>query len=96
MDFLYKFAQDGRLDLNQVKVPTVTPESAVQTVLSTVYLWAGIICVIIIIVAGFLYVTSAGNAASIKKAKDAILGAVIGLIMTILAFAITVFVIGRL
>lgn len=96
MEFLRKFAQDGRLDLNQVNVPTVTPDSAVQTILNTVYIWAGIICVVIIIVAGFMYVTSAGNAASVKKAKDAITGAVIGLIFIMLAFAITAFVIGRL
>lgn len=96
MEFLKKFAQDGRLDLNQVNVPTITPDSAIQTILTTVYTWAGIICVIIIIVAGFLYVTSAGNAATVKKAKDAITGAVIGLIFVMLAFAITAFVIGRL
>ncbi len=96
MEFLNKFAQDGRLDLNQVNVPTITPDSAIQTILTTVYTWAGIICVIIIIVAGFLYVTSAGNAATVKKAKDAITGAVIGLIFVMLAFAITAFVIGRL
>lgn len=96
MEFLKKFAQDGRLDLNQVNVPTITPDSAIQTILTTVYTWAGIICVMIIIVAGFLYVTSAGNAATVKKAKDAITGAVIGLIFVMLAFAITAFVIGRL
>ena len=64
-------------------------------VLDIVYLWAGIVCVIIIIVAGFIYVTSNGNAANIKRGKDAIMGAVIGLIVVIFAFTITQFVIGR-
>lgn len=64
-------------------------------VLDVVYLWAGIICVIVIIVAGLIYVTSNGNAANIKRGKDAIMGAVIGLIVVIFAFTITQFVIGR-
>lgn len=34
----------------------------VHNVLNIVYTWAGIICVIIIIIAGFYYVTSNGNA----------------------------------
>jgi uncharacterized membrane protein YagU involved in acid resistance len=64
-------------------------------VLNTVYLWAGIICVVIIVIAGYIYVTSNGNAANIKRGKDAIMGAVIGLIFVMLAFTITQFVIGR-
>lgn len=97
MEFLRKFAaDDGRIDAGQVNLPQVSAEGAVQTILNTVYTWAGIICVIIIIVAGFLYVTSAGNAATVKKAKDALFGAVIGLVVVALAFAITTFVIGRL
>ncbi len=64
-------------------------------VLDIVYLWAGIICVLIIIIAGYIYVTSNGNATNIKRGKDAIMGAVIGLIVIIFAFTITQFVIGR-
>lgn len=63
--------------------------------LSTVYMWAGIVAVLVIVVAGFFYVTSQGDAAQTKRAKDAILGAVIGLIVVIMAFVITQFVIGR-
>lgn len=77
-------------------LPTVDANSALQNILNTVYFWAGIVCVIIIVVAGFYYVTSAGNSSSVQKAKNALLGAVIGLIVTISAFAITAFVTGRL
>lgn len=76
-------------------VPTTGASTLVQNLLNAAYAWAGIICVIIIIVAGFYYVTSNGNAQAIAKAKNAILGAVIGLVVVLLAFAITNFVIGR-
>jgi hypothetical protein len=69
--------------------------SIFTNVLNTAYLWAGVVCVIIIIVAGFFYVTSSGNAATVKRAKDAIMGAVIGLIVVISAFTITQFILGR-
>lgn len=75
--------------------PVKNADTAVTGVLSAVYTWAGIICVLIIIVAGYLYVTSAGNASQTKRAKDAILGAVIGLVVVMSAFVITQFVIGR-
>lgn len=76
-------------------VVTASGNTLVQNVLNIAYTWAGIICVIVIIVAGFYYVTSNGNAQTITKAKNAILGAVIGLVIILLAFAITNFVIGR-
>lgn len=63
-------------------------------VLNAAYFWAGIVCVIIIIIAGYFYVTSAGNASTVKRAKDALTGAVIGLVVIILAFTITQFIIG--
>jgi len=75
--------------------PVKNADSLLVNVLNTVYIWAGIISVIVIIVGGYLYVTSGGNASNIKRAKDAILGAAIGLIIIIMAFTITQFVLGR-
>lgn len=67
----------------------------VTNILNAVYLWAGVLCVIVIVVAGLMYVTSSGDAAKITKAKSAIFGAVIGIVVIILAYAITAFVVGR-
>lgn len=75
--------------------PVTNANTAVTGILNTVYAWAGIICVIIIVVAGYLYVTANSNAQQIKRAKDAIIGAVIGLVVIMSAFLITTFVIGR-
>lgn len=69
-------------------------EQGLDSVLYLVYTWAGIIAVLVIVIAGLLFVTARGDASQMKRAKDAIRGAVIGLIVVIAAFAITRFVIG--
>lgn len=90
------FAQLHADDLNNLGIPTVAADqNALNAVLNTVYTWAGIIAVIVIIIAGFVYTTSGGDAANVKKAKNAITYAVIGLIVIILAFTITNFVVGK-
>lgn len=53
----------------------------------------GIVAVIVIILGGVQYMTSTGDAAKVKKAKDTILYGVIGLVVCVLAFAIVNFVI---
>ena len=71
-------------------------QGVVQNVLSTVYLWAGIIAVVVIVIGGIKFMTSAGDPDKVKNAKNAIMYAVIGLIVTLMAFAITNFIIGAL
>lgn len=53
----------------------------------------GAVSVLMIIFSGVLYVTSQGDAGHIKKAKDTLMYAVIGLIVALLAAAIVNFVI---
>lgn len=67
---------------------------AMDSVLTLVYTWAGIIAVLIIVIAGLFFVTARGDATQMKRSKDAIRGAVIGLIVVMVAFVITRFVIG--
>lgn len=56
---------------------------------------AGIVAVAYVIYGGFRYVLSQGNPDETGKAKDAILNAVIGLVIAILASAIVRFVAGQ-
>ena len=56
----------------------------------------GIVAVIFIIYGGFLYLTSAGDAAKVKKGKETLLYACIGLAIVGLSFAIVNFVILKL
>lgn len=70
--------------------------SALTSILDKVYLVAGIAAVIAIIVGGFWYVTSNGEADKIKRGKNAIIYASIGLVFILLAFGITGFISGRI
>lgn len=70
-----------------------TLPSAVTSILKAIILVCGLVSVAFIIIGGVQYMTSSGDAAKIKKAKDTILYAVIGLIVCALAFAIVNFVI---
>lgn len=78
----------------------VTPPSGgdesglIKSILFPVYFWAGTVAVIIIVVAGFMYTTSGGDPAKLTRAKNAILGAVIGLVVILSAFGITSVVLG--
>lgn len=71
-------------------------QNRVRSILNTVYLWIGIIATIVIIIAGIFYMISLGDAAKIQRAKNAIIYAIIGLIVTLAAFAITNLVINAL
>ena len=56
----------------------------------------GLACVVIIIIGGINYMTSSGDAGKVKKAKDTILYGVIGMVICVLAFAITTFIINSI
>jgi hypothetical protein len=90
------FAATTKIDPGKIGVPAVKDaNAALSGLLNVAYGGAGILCVVIIIFGGYIYVTSDGNAANVKLAKNAITGAVVGLIVVIMAFAITQFVIGQ-
>jgi len=76
--------------------PATDPNKVVTGILNTVYVWAGILAVIIIVIAGYYYVTSSGDQAGLRRAKQAIIGACVGLIVILMAFVITQFIVGRL
>lgn len=66
-----------------------------QQISNTLIFLVGAIAVIMLIIGGLRYVTSNGEAASIKGAKDTITYAIIGIVVAILSFAAVSFVIGR-
>ena len=72
-------------------LPTV-----IVNILNAIILVSGLISVIFIIVGGVSYMTSSGDASKVKKAKDTILYACIGLVICVLSFAIINWVIGIL
>ncbi len=84
-----------KINPDDVGIPDNTADSVFSGGLNAVYFAGGIACVIVIIVAGILYSLSAGDSNQIKVAKNAILYAVVGLVVILMAFAITAFVIGQ-
>jgi hypothetical protein len=70
--------------------PTI--DSAVKAVVNILSIIVGIAAVLMIIIGGFRYITSAGDANNIASAKNTVLYAIIGLVIVALAQAIVWFV----
>ena len=70
-------------------------DSAVQTGIQVLIWIVGIAAVIVIIIGGIMYTTSAGDASKTKRAKDTIFYGIIGLIIALLAYTIVLFVGGQ-
>jgi hypothetical protein len=69
-----------------------TLDSLTITLVDVILSALGLIFLINMIVAGFIWMTSAGNEEKIKKAKGVLIASLIGLLVVIAAYAITFFV----
>ena len=67
-----------------------------KQVTNTILYIVGIIAVIMLIIGGIRYVTSGGDSKKVTDAKNTVLYAIIGLVISFLAFAIVNFVISAL
>jgi hypothetical protein len=67
---------------------TSTLADLILTVINYLLILSGMIAVIALIVGGFWYITAAGNEEQVEKGRKAIVNAIIGLIVVILAYAI--------
>lgn len=83
---------DGNLDQNDLSVVFTIAGNVVRILM---YI-GGIAAVVIIIVAGIQYITSAGNPDAVTRAKRTITNAVIGLVLVGLAYSIVTFLVGKL
>ena len=70
--------------------------TVIGAVVNLLIVITGIIAVIMIIIGGIRYTTSAGDAGQTKGARDTIIYAVAGLVIAIMAFAIVNFVLSRI
>jgi hypothetical protein len=69
--------------------------TVIKNVINTLLYLLGAAAVIVIVIAGILYVTSGGETAGVTRAKNMLLYAVVGLVIALLAYAIVNFVISR-
>ena len=97
-DIITKFAATPKsgVDVQKVGNAQNTLWVNIQNIINAVIGVLGIVCVIVIIIGGINYMTSAGDAGKVKKAKDTILYGVIGLVICVLAFAIVNFVLANI
>lgn len=73
---------------------TTNANAGLTGILNLVYAAAGIAAVIVLVIAGAIYITSNDDQGKIARAKNAIMGAVAGLVIIMMAFTITQFVLG--
>lgn len=87
-----------RNGFNQVggATETTTIEVRIKNIVNIFLYIIGVLSVIMIIVGGLRYTTSAGDSSRIKAAKDTIMYAVIGLAVALVAYAIVNFVLTNL
>jgi hypothetical protein len=82
--------------MNETGLSAQDPRVTVARIIQIALGFLGTIAVVLIIYAGFLWMTSEGNADKLKKAKDTLKSAAIGLLIILSAFAIVTFVIDKL
>jgi hypothetical protein len=75
-------------NINGQKDPIAGPNGIISKTANLIALITGIAAVIMVIIGGFFYITSAGSAENAKKAKDRIIAAVVGVVIVAFAWAI--------
>ena len=67
---------------------TETQSNLVSTIINTLLFFVGILAVIMIIVGGIMYVTSSGDSGRISQAKNTITYSIVGLVVSVVAYAV--------
>ena len=88
---LAKIISNDKVEIPQVAVN----DGRITNIFNVVLAAAGAVAVTVIVIAGIQFTMSQGDPAKVKTSRDAILYAVIGLVVVILAFVILNFVIGK-
>jgi hypothetical protein len=81
----------GQTGISQSDVPTI-----VGSIIKVILGLSGLIFFVLVFYGGFLWMTARGNNEQIEKAKNTLTTSVIGLVIMVMAYAITVFVTERL
>lgn len=93
--FLPIVAAAEKIDAGKSNIPTIGGDELLTNILNLTYFIGGTVAVVVIIIAGFMYVASSGDSGRVTIAKNALTYALVGLIVLVSAFVITNFVIGR-
>jgi cytochrome bd-type quinol oxidase subunit 2 len=83
------YISQGQTNAKQGGVSDKTVDAVVPEIIKMVMYFVGVISVIIIVISGITYATAQGDESKTKKARQALLGAIIGLAIALLAFTVT-------
>lgn len=74
------------------KLGTKDPAYIIFTIVNTSLIFLGMITIILILVAGFMWIFAGGEEDKIKKAKDILKGAVMGLVITLGSYGLAQYI----
>lgn len=77
-------------------LPKPDTNNSISTALNIVFSITASISLLMIVIAGFRYVTAHGDPKGVAQARNTILYAIIGLVVTMAAYSIVTFVVGGL
>jgi hypothetical protein len=81
--------------INDANIPVISGGQLIANGLNIAYFVIGMIAVVMMIMAGYSYMTADGDPGKAQKGMRTIIYCAIGLVVVIFAFAITNFVAGR-
>ncbi len=81
---------------NTIKLGNDDPRRVTIQIVNLVLSFLGLIALIIVLFGGFKWMTSGGNQEQVSKAKKILIAGLIGLVIIILSWGITSFVISQL
>ena len=84
-----KIDTSGGCNTTSVAISSDAKDISLTNILMTVYLWAGMIAIVVVVIAGFLFTLSQDDPQRVARAKNALLGGVVGLVVIFVAYAIT-------
>jgi hypothetical protein len=88
---------NGQVTPEQIGVPRVElTNNVLGDVMSSVFVFVGALAVLFMLVGAARFVTANGEPGKISQAKNTLIYAVVGIIVSALGFTIVQFVIGRL
>lgn len=96
MELLRTFAQISTPNLDKLKGIDSPGTSTIQAVMTLVFTVTGAAAVIMVIIGGIKYAGSQGDPQGVSKAKNTIIFAVLGLVISIFAVTIVQYVGGKL
>ena len=71
-------------------------EELIGRIIGVLLSFVGVLLLVILLYAGFLWMTAGGDEGKVKKARTMIFNAIVGLVITVAAYAISAFVLNAL